>query len=415
MYWNKLFEFNSFSREVTCNDRVVLANTVSGKWIKIPKESFNLICDSIKNNLTIRQFITLFESEVDKKYIIKMLENLLCNEILCYKGEEVKPKLNNVQFAVTNRCNLSCIHCSYNASNINGEDYLSTQQIKDCIDKFISIGVEHITITGGEPLLRKDILEILDYTRSHFSGNLTLMTNGLLINENNVDQLITYLNSFNISIDGIDEETCSKIRGKGVFDKVVKVINLLKMKDVKNIEVSMVVTDITQNYVSKFRSLAKEWGVTPCIRYFSPIGRGAENKNKLLPHEDNYKLKINNKNANRNRMKCRSCMPGVKTLNIDYDGSIYPCGTMIYKEMMLSNILDIDNFELFNNQTKYNTKSWDNMINMLPENHPECKKCNLNIFCWTCPGVFLGALNSKLQFQNHCDNSKNAIYQEVWL
>ena len=65
------------------------------------------------------------------------------------------------------------------------------------------------------------------------------MSNGLLISNKNVDEIIRIFDAIDLSLDGYDEESCSKIRGKGVFTKVISVVNLLIEKGFKSNNISL--------------------------------------------------------------------------------------------------------------------------------------------------------------------------------
>lgn len=138
-------------------------------------------------------------------------------------------KLNIVYIAITNRCNLNCIHCTAK-SNIDEIDTLSLKEIYAIIDQICDVNPRIINITGGEPLIRKDILQILNYIRNKYSGYIVLSTNGILINKNNIDFIISNVDEVSISLDGYNQESVEKIRGKGVYTKVIDTIELLHKK-----------------------------------------------------------------------------------------------------------------------------------------------------------------------------------------
>ena len=81
---------------------------------------------------------------------------------------------------LTNKCNLPCSHCALSASPLS-QDILSTNDVKYAIDKIIDINPNTLILTGGEPFIRKDILEIISYIRTNFKNKLVIMTNGMLI------------------------------------------------------------------------------------------------------------------------------------------------------------------------------------------------------------------------------------------
>ncbi|MCI2415047.1 MAG: radical SAM protein [Candidatus Aramenus sp.] len=130
-------------------------------------------------------------------------------------------------------CNLSCIHCYVPSSpNLVVKNELSLDEIKKFIDYGKKIKVKGIRLTGGEPLLRKDILEIINYAISK-DMSVEVETNGLLI-DNNFLKSVSDLNKIyiSISLDG-PKEVHEKIRGINTFERTVNVLRLLKQYNVK--------------------------------------------------------------------------------------------------------------------------------------------------------------------------------------
>lgn len=89
-----------------------------------------------------------------------------------------------IRWDITGSCNLKCKHCQaskYYNSNLSKKD-LSTEQVFSIIDKISQIGVDNVALLGGEPLMRKDIIEILKYFKSKniktsLNTNLTSVLN----------------------------------------------------------------------------------------------------------------------------------------------------------------------------------------------------------------------------------------------
>lgn len=136
-----------------------------------------------------------------------------------------------------------------------------------------------ITLSGGEPLLRKDFKELLVYLRSNYNGHIGVSTNGTLITNSNADLLVKYADQIDISIDGVDEETCSIVRGKGVFENVIRNIKVLQDKGFNNVSLSMVFSDKNEYLEPAFLELNRQLGTTPITRVFAEIGRGKDSKN----------------------------------------------------------------------------------------------------------------------------------------
>ena len=95
-------------------------------------------------------------------------------------------KINYLRVSVTDRCDLRCVYCMKEKMNfLPKSDVLSLEEIERLCDNFIDLGVEKIRLTGGEPLVRKDIIHVIkNLNKKKFSKNLkeiTLTTNGTLL------------------------------------------------------------------------------------------------------------------------------------------------------------------------------------------------------------------------------------------
>lgn len=142
-----------------------------------------------------------------------------------FEKKDVKPANYGgvMQFHLTNACNMRCPHC-YMYAGKKKEKELTTEEIYKVINLFKESGGEQITFTGGEVCMRTDLLDIIKHT--HSSGlNVEVLTNGTLWKEEDIKAVSPYLSRVQISIDGINEEENSKIRGKDNFEKALNTVD----------------------------------------------------------------------------------------------------------------------------------------------------------------------------------------------
>ncbi|HGO9414815.1 TPA: radical SAM/SPASM domain-containing protein [Bacillus cereus] len=127
-----------------------------------------------------------------------------------------------VRIDATWRCNLNCKHCQ--TGMFRGDNHptdLDLVELKNLYDQLADLGTEDIIFLGGEPLLRKDLPQQLEYLKS-LGIKSGITTNGLLIKEEIADYLMnTTETSVTVSLDGPDKETHEYIRGTGTFQKAV--------------------------------------------------------------------------------------------------------------------------------------------------------------------------------------------------
>lgn len=406
-----LYKFNTHCISIKNKDKVILGSRYTGKWVKISTEVYEIFKLGISSNLSIEDLKSKLHDNEDREYIDK-LYNILCSKGILDKGntnEKLRPRM--ITFDITSRCNLRCTHCCASA-DVSNKDILSTKDIKDIIDKIIICEPNSIVLTGGEPMLRDDFLEILEYTKNHYKGRLILATNGTLINNRNIEKLIDCVSQIDVSLDGVDEETCSIIRGNGVFNKVINNIKLLKDKGFNEITVSMTMSEKTEHLEKQFYELNKMLGTQAYVRRFTPIGRGLENRH-IFMEEKNNELYIPNyiKNNNSKMIPICNCRAGKYELFISNTGDLYPCSSFTTDRYKLGNMIDILNIEnKINDELFYN----EFLSDLGGFTYNSCKECKVNLFCWTCRGKFEELKDNKDALKERCNIMKPILYKKVW-
>lgn len=173
-----------------------------------------------------------------------------------------------VNLEITKRCNLKCIHCDIRKTHETYSDIInkefSTSEVKEIIDSLKSFGTKYISISGGEPFLRKDIFELIEYIKNTGMG-LHISTNGLLITKEVAKRINDLgLNTVSISLDAVSPELHDEIRGvKGSFEKAVEGIkNLVNYEDKHTqVGISPIITNLNLDELPKLVNFAKELGV----------------------------------------------------------------------------------------------------------------------------------------------------------
>ncbi|MCS7364331.1 MAG: radical SAM protein [archaeon GB-1867-035] len=140
----------------------------------------------------------------------------------------------------TYKCNLNCNHCYVKGRNVNE---MNTEDAIRMISEIVELNPRHFSITGGEPLLRKDIFTILKEAKKQ-GLNTSIVTNGLLLNEQVIDKLSKMDIYIYLSLDSASEETFNKIRGWN-RSKLLEKIEILRKK---NVEFSTIMTIMPENY-----------------------------------------------------------------------------------------------------------------------------------------------------------------------
>lgn len=406
--------FSSFLKVIKNNNRVILANTDNGEWIKISLECYDILENIINSSMDIKKIENIFFDLEDKMYFEKMIDIMLKKEILHDTNNIPSNKCNELEivtFSVTKKCNLFCLHCAYDAAiQKDVVEDLPFSKIKDICDELIVCNTKKIVITGGEPLLRPDIIEILDYIKKNSNAQITLMTNATLITEELADKLTKLVDSIDISMDGVSEQTCSVIRGKGVFAKVINSINILQKRNFKDIRLSMVKTKENIKHIDEFQELCKKLKVKPVLRGFAAEGRGEKNR-YILTDFDEAKH-VFDREAVVGEQYAFSCKAACNQFFIDYNGDMYPCPILIKEEYKIENIFNIESvFELINLR---DNKIYSKLENTKPYNHHKCKGCKVNLFCWTCYERIELFSRYPEKFEERCSYRLKELSDVIW-
>jgi 12,18-didecarboxysiroheme deacetylase len=202
-----------------------------------------------------------------------------------------KDKKPVVVWNMTKRCNLKCVHCYAHAK---GEDYkgkeLSTEEGKKMIDDLAAFGVPVILFSGGEPLLRQDLPDLIDYAVKK-GMRAVISTNGTLITEEKAQIFSKFsLSYIGVSIDGIGTVNDSFRGVTGTFDRAMTGIRNAKKAGIK---VGLRFTINKRNYqeIPKvFDLIEKEDIERVCFYHLVYAGRGSKLIEEDLSHEDQRKV-----------------------------------------------------------------------------------------------------------------------------
>ncbi|MCM8792738.1 MAG: radical SAM protein, partial [Candidatus Omnitrophica bacterium] len=175
----------------------------------------------------LRKSIYLDGCNNDDCYNIALEELMRITDLPFYLPYKA-PLPTRVLLNVTIRCNLNCKHCDN--WKIKNTDELTTQQWKNII-LYLRRWIKHfdLIIGGGEPLMRDDIIELINFCAQNKLHNIILNTNGSLIDKKMADRILNSgLSVLNISLDGMNAQTHDYTRArKGVYQRVIEAIEYI--------------------------------------------------------------------------------------------------------------------------------------------------------------------------------------------
>ena len=170
-------------------------------------------------------------------------------------------KISYLRISVTDRCNLKCSYCMTNCDvkYMHHSEILTIEEIKNVVKCGISFGINKIRLTGGEPLLRNDLIDIVkEINLINGIKDLAITTNGLLL-EKMADKLKRNgLNRINISLDTINEEVFKKITNGGDINKVLIGIKAAKKAGLDPVKINAVIlNDYDKNLQNELKKFCK--------------------------------------------------------------------------------------------------------------------------------------------------------------
>lgn len=172
-------------------------------------------------------------------------------------------RISNVRIALTNSCNLRCIYCHHEGEEINGCNRTGTgpemtvQEISELIRIFSDLGVKTIKLTGGEPTVRKDLLEIVKSIPHHIESSMT--TNGVLLSKMATDLKDAGLSRVNISLDTLRRDRYIQITGKDLLPDVLGGIDAAIDAGLTPVKLNMVLLKgINDDELEEFLAFVRE-------------------------------------------------------------------------------------------------------------------------------------------------------------
>ncbi len=209
---------------------------------------------------------------------------------LRYEKKDKGQRRPVIVWNVTKSCNLNCIHCYANAQTKAYKDAIDTDKAKSIIDDLADFNIPVILFSGGEPLLRKDIVELISYAVKK-GIRAVLSTNGTLIDQDTAKRLKDAgLSYAGISLDGL-EKINDSFRGiKGAFKKALQGIQNCKKAGIKA-GIRFTISRLNAEEVPKMFDLAREEGIDRlCFYHLVYSGRGSSLIKEDLSHDETRRI-----------------------------------------------------------------------------------------------------------------------------
>lgn len=148
-------------------------------------------------------------------------------------------EVTSLRIAVTQRCNQECIYC-HNEGQLPSQIEMTLEDIERTLEAVAATGAKKVKITGGEPLMRKDIVEIVEACSNHF-GEVSLTTNAVLLRDLAMPLREAGLDRINISLDTLNGGTYERITGRDHLSKVLEGIDAATEAKYRSMKLNAVV------------------------------------------------------------------------------------------------------------------------------------------------------------------------------
>ena len=183
---------------------------------------------------------------------------------------------------LTYACNLACVHCLSSSGRRDPRE-LTTAECREVIDTLQRMQVFYVNIGGGEPTVRPDFWELVDYATGHQVG-VKFSTNGIRIDAAVARRLAgsDYVD-VQISVDGATAEVNDAVRGTGSYATAVRAMRHLSEAGFRGFKLSVVVTRHNVGQLDELKALADRSGAQLRLTRLRPAGRGADTWPELHP------------------------------------------------------------------------------------------------------------------------------------
>lgn len=407
------------------DDYYFLHNPSTHDTIKISNLLYFILKKASLGGVTVENLVNecIKEFGVDKEEAVHYINKgitLLRNENLIdidtkpsvpIKVIEVPPViLDRVLITITWACNYRCIHCLQGETHVKSRE-LSTNDWIRTIKELSEYGIFHLFISGGEPFLRHDILDILKYAYDE-GLVITLFTNASLITDNICKELkkLTTLN-IQVSIHDINPNSFDDFtRVKGAYERTIRGLKKLIKHEI-DVTVATCFRGRTIKKFTEFKKFLLDIGVKKWIlSLIMPLGCAKINWNRLKVSDQEIKFFLENyfKLAKDNRFSyigtifnmellqgdetiwrtastSFDCNLYMQYINILPDGKVAPCDRLTF--LSLGNLKEESFSKLINKKEMIEKqRAWArSVIN-------KCLNCRfLNVCGGGCPGVFVSA------------------------
>lgn len=181
--------------------------------------------------------------------------------------------IDYLRISLTENCNLKCIYCKPDTCTESRRDPMTKEEVVAIVNAMADLGVKKVRFTGGEPLLRKDITEIIsEVSKIKGIDDIALTTNGIFLAEKAKELKKAGLMRVNISLDTLEEDKFSKLTG-GDLNKVMQGIDKARAEGLNPIKLNVVLMNsFNKEEIEDFVNITVEKNIDVRFIELMPMG-----------------------------------------------------------------------------------------------------------------------------------------------
>lgn len=321
--------------------------------------------------------------------------------------------LNEISIEIIRKCPNNCLHCS-SLSNSERKEIMPVDKFKDVVKDAALLGANTICLSGGEPFLHDDIVEIVKFIHNN-NLNCYIYTSGIVFDKNGyyssipdklLNEISGYVTKLIFNIEAGSEKTYDHIMGtKGCYKKMQQSAITANKYNIIT-EAHFVPTKLNVNEIDKVIELCNNLKISK-VSFLRLVvhGRALINKKELLLSETECKslkeklCKIQNDSDNlsirigvplSDNQSCHKCEAAIGKLNIKYDGSVYPCE--VFKNVNFKHSLNgLNALSVYNDSLKniYENSEYLKLVRNVYDDFFKQNNCE------TCLGQYLMEIEQK--------------------
>ena len=259
-------------------------------------------------------------------------------------------KLKTVLLHPTHRCNFNCTYCYNRGISKEKSEELSTQQWIDIVDKLKKVGVKTFVFTGGEPLLREDLHDIMSEIKKEGNGYfIDILTNGSMLTKERIEELLPLADRFLISIDSTDVAIQGETRSEAGFDILIQAIKLLAEIAPEKIHTRSVLTQQNVDDTIRTVKILKNQYSIPHHETALRLPKDQEEITLIPDLADVERIEKEIMTLEHREVilpGTMRCGASTSIIAVDAKGDIYPCQSFIEeRELKLGSMLEDDWYE----------------------------------------------------------------------